>query len=78
VHFDGETIWVANALRGECVRIAQGGKVLDRARTTQLTLSCVIGGNDGRTLYAATAPMLDPEEARAARGGRIEVVHLSA
>jgi sugar lactone lactonase YvrE len=78
VHFDGRSIWVANALRGECVRVAQGGKILDRVRTTQLTLSCVIGGGDGRTLYAATAPMLDPEDARAARGGRIEAVQLSA
>jgi sugar lactone lactonase YvrE len=78
LHFDGQTIWVANALRGECVRVAQGGKVLDRVRTTQLTLSCVIGGDDGRTLYAATVPMLDPEDARAARGGRIEAVQLSA
>jgi sugar lactone lactonase YvrE len=78
VHLDGETIWVANALRGECVRVAQGGKVLDRARTSQLTLSCVVGGEDGRTLYAATAPMLDPEDAREARGGRIETVKLSA
>jgi sugar lactone lactonase YvrE len=77
VHSDGETIWVANALRGECVRVAEGGKVLDRASTTQLTLSCVVGGEDGRTLYAATAPMLDPEDARVARGGRIEAVKLS-
>jgi hypothetical protein len=46
-------------------------------RTTQPALSCVIGGDDGRTLYAATTPMLDPEDARAARRGRIETVHLS-
>jgi sugar lactone lactonase YvrE len=78
VHSDGRTIWVANALRGECVRVAKGGEILDRARTTQLTLSCVVGGDDGRTLYAATTSMLDPEDARAARPGRIETVHLPA
>jgi sugar lactone lactonase YvrE len=78
VHSDGKTIWVANALRGECVRVAKGGEILDRARTTQLTLSCVLGGDDGRTLYAATVPMLDPEDARAARRGRIETVQLPA
>jgi sugar lactone lactonase YvrE len=76
VHSDGATIWAANALRGECVRVAPGGKILDRVRTTQLTLSCVIGGADQRTLYAATAPMLDPDAALAARGGRIEAVRL--
>ena len=77
-HFDGTTIWVANALRGECVRVAEGGKILDRARTTQPALSCVVGGDDGRTLYAATVAMLDPEQARAARRGRIETVRLGA
>jgi sugar lactone lactonase YvrE len=76
MHSDGETIWVANALRGECVRVAQGGKVLDRVKTSQTTLSCVVGGDDLRTLYAATVPVLDPEEARLGRGGRIEAVRL--
>jgi sugar lactone lactonase YvrE len=76
VHSDGATIWVANALRGECVRVAQGGKILDRVKTSQLTLSCVIGGPDQRTLYVATVPALDPEEALASRRGRIETVRL--
>jgi sugar lactone lactonase YvrE len=78
LHSDGTTIWVANALRGECVRVAKGGEILDRARTTQLALSCVVGGDDRRTLYVATTPMLDPEDARAARRGRIETVSLAA
>jgi sugar lactone lactonase YvrE len=78
VHSDGRTIWAANALRGECVRVAEGGKILDRVKTTQLTLSCVIGGPDQRTLYAATVPMLDPEAALAAGRGCIEAVRLPA
>jgi sugar lactone lactonase YvrE len=78
VHSDGTTIWVANALRGECVRVAQGGKVLDRVKTTQTTLSCVVGGPDMRTLYTATVPMLDPDEALAAGRGCIEAVRLPA
>jgi sugar lactone lactonase YvrE len=78
VHSDRQTIWVANALRGECVRVARGGQILDRVKTTQPTLSCVIGGEDQRTLYAATAPAFDPEEAAQIRGGRIESVRLRA
>jgi sugar lactone lactonase YvrE len=78
VHSDGSTIWAANALRGECVRVAEGGKVLDRVKTTQTTLSCVIGGPDNRTLYVSTVPMLDPEDALAAGGGCIEAVRLPA
>ncbi|MDX6639738.1 MAG: hypothetical protein QOF12_749, partial [Solirubrobacteraceae bacterium] len=76
LHSDGRTIWVANALRGECVRVAPGGKILDRVKTTQLTLSCVVGGPDGRTLYMATVPTVDPDDALAARGGRIEAARL--
>jgi sugar lactone lactonase YvrE len=78
LHSDGQTIWAANALRGECVRVAPGGKVLQRVKTTQRTLSCVVGGEDGRTLYASTVPMLDPNEALAAGRGCIEAVHLAA
>jgi sugar lactone lactonase YvrE len=78
VHSDGRSIWAANALRGECVRVGHGGRILDRVRTSQTTLSCVIGGPDQRTLYVATVPMLDPEDALAAGGGRIEAVRLPA
>jgi sugar lactone lactonase YvrE len=68
------TIWVANALRGECVRVAHGGKVLDRVTTSQHTLSCLA---TGKTLYAATVPTDDPVRAGELNGGRIEVYQLS-
>lgn len=73
---DGETIWVANALRGECVRVARGGAVLDRIATSQRTLSCLVGGADGRTMYAATVPTDDPKRAAELNGGRIERIRL--
>jgi hypothetical protein len=38
----------------------------------------VLGGPDRRTLYVATVPTLDPDDALAARGGRIESVRLPA
>jgi sugar lactone lactonase YvrE len=73
---DGETIWVANALRGECLRVAEGGRVLDRVRTSQHTLSCLVGGRDGRTLFAATVATDDPVRAAELGAGRIEMLHL--
>ena len=73
----GGTIWVANALRGECVRVAAGGEILDRVRTSQQTLSCVVS-DDGRTLYAATVATADPARARELMAGRIEAFDLSA
>jgi sugar lactone lactonase YvrE len=71
---DGETIWVANALRGECVRVAKGGRVLERVKTSQNTLSCLVAGHNGRTLFAATVPTDDPVRAAELRGGRIEIL----
>ncbi|MPY55963.1 SMP-30/gluconolactonase/LRE family protein [Streptomyces spongiae] len=73
---DGESIWVANALRGECVRVAPGGQVLDRVATSQNTLSCLVAGDDGRTLFAATVPTDDPVRAAELNGGRIEMLRL--
>jgi sugar lactone lactonase YvrE len=73
---DGTTIWVANALRGECVRVAEGGRVLDRVATSQHTLSCLVAGADGRTLFAATVPTDDPVRAGGINGGRIEMLRL--
>jgi sugar lactone lactonase YvrE len=73
---DGRTIWVANALRGECVRVAEGGRVLDRVGTSQHTLCCLVAGKDGRTLFAATVPTDDPVAAAGLDGGRIEVFQL--
>lgn len=78
LHVDGETIWVANALRGECVRVGRGGRVLDRVRTSQHSLCCLVAGPDGRTLYVATVPTDDPVRAGRINGGRIEVFQLNA
>jgi sugar lactone lactonase YvrE len=68
------SVWVANALRGECVRVAEGGRVLDRVPTSQHTLSCLqVGGR----LFAGTVPNDDPTRAAELNGGRIEVYELS-
>ncbi|NEA66393.1 SMP-30/gluconolactonase/LRE family protein [Streptomyces sp. SID12488] len=66
------TAWVANALRGECVRVGPGGAILDRVATSQQTLSCLVAGPDGNTLYAATTPTDDPERAAGLNGARLE------
>jgi sugar lactone lactonase YvrE len=71
------TLWVADSLRGECVRIDAGGKPLERVTTSAHTLSCVLGGEDGRTLFVATVPTLDPSRSAEIRGGRIESHRLS-
>jgi sugar lactone lactonase YvrE len=71
------TLWVADSLRGECVRIGPGGQLLERVTTSAHTLSCALGGEDGRTLFVATVPTLDPVQSAQTRGGRIERCRLS-
>ena len=66
------TAWVANALRGECVRVGPGGVILDRVATSGRALSCLVAGPDGNTLYVATTPTDDPVEGARLRGSRLE------
>jgi sugar lactone lactonase YvrE len=70
------TIWVADAQHGQCVRVAHGGRIIERVSTSQQTLSCVLGGHDGRSLFAATTPTGDPTVAR--DEGRIECLFLGS
>jgi sugar lactone lactonase YvrE len=65
-------VWVANALGPQVLRIADGGQVIDTVTTTQIAYACAIGGDDGRTLFAMTAPSSDPSEVDGKYLARIE------
>jgi len=64
-------IWVANAIAPECVRVREGGEIAERVQTDQPCYACMLGGDDGRTLYALTAATSIAREARAKRSGRV-------
>ena len=55
---DGQ-VWVANALAAEALRIAEGGEITARVSTSQTCFACMLGGTDGTTLFAMTAPTSD-------------------
>ncbi|GAB2908991.1 SMP-30/gluconolactonase/LRE family protein [Rhodococcus aerolatus] len=67
-------IWVANARHPECVRLAPGGQVLERVRTSQPAFACVLGGHD---LFVATAPTFTEAELVGRRDGRIETARVT-
>jgi sugar lactone lactonase YvrE len=48
-------VWVANAGAPECVLFAPDGKVLEVIDTGMPCYACMLGGNDGRTLFMFTA-----------------------
>ncbi len=67
-------VWVANAFSPTVVRVREGGAVVDEVTLSQPCFACMLGGADGRDLYAVTAPSAMSHEAAKSRGGRIEVV----
>ena len=67
-------IWYASPVSNECVRIAEGGRVLDRVPVANQAFCCMLGGPDRRTLFIGTAADSNPEQCRQSRTGAIETV----
>jgi len=65
-------IWLASPSTNECLRQVEGGEITHRVAVDQGAFACMLGGDDGRTLFILTAGSSDPEECRALRSGRIE------
>lgn len=66
-------VWVANPIARECFRVAQGGEVLEVVETSMPCYACMLGGDDGRTLFMLVAPSSLPSEVASTPRGRIEV-----
>ena len=49
-------IWAADAKYGRCVRLAEGGEILEEIPAGTGVFACMLGGEDGRTLLMCTAP----------------------
>jgi len=64
-------IWIANPIAPECARIAEGGKVLEVIDTAMPCFACMLGGDDGRTLFMLTAPTSNGHEAAASPKGKL-------
>jgi sugar lactone lactonase YvrE len=69
-------VWIANAVAPQCLRVAEGGEILDTIDTTQTAFACMLGGDDGNDLFVMTAPDSNHEMRAAAADGRIEVVEV--
>jgi sugar lactone lactonase YvrE len=63
-------IWVADALNHRVLRVAEGGEILEEISTGHLGVyACMLGGEDGRTLFLCAAPSFAEHERRPAREG---------
>jgi sugar lactone lactonase YvrE len=57
-------VWVADVAHGRIIRVAEGGQILDEISTGEdLAFACMLGGEDGCTLFACVAPTFDEVEA---------------
>lgn len=71
-------IWVCSVDTGEFLRVVEGGTVTDRVDAPGLcAVDCALGGEDGRTLYLATADSYDPAVTARTRAGRISAVRVA-
>ena len=70
-------IWAACPFTGRCVRVVEGGEIVDEVKVSHKgAYACVLGGPDRRTLFMCTAPDHVPDVARAAHAGRIETAEV--
>jgi sugar lactone lactonase YvrE len=59
-------VWVADATHSRLIRVAEGGRILEERKTDGVgVFACMLGGDDGRTLFACVAPTFHQAEASA-------------
>jgi sugar lactone lactonase YvrE len=59
-------VWVTDAAGGRLIRVAEGGRILEERKTNGPgVFACMLGGDDGRTLFACAAPTFREAEASA-------------
>ena len=64
-------IWFSDATGSQVVRVEEGGHVTHRVPTPQPTFACMLGGDDGRTLYALCSPGSHPDQVADTAAGAI-------
>jgi sugar lactone lactonase YvrE len=65
---DADTqLWIADGLGGRVIRVRQGGEITGEIQAGTGVFACMLGGADGRTLFACTAPDFAEEARKNAR-----------
>ena len=65
---------MADAANKRALRVREGGEILEELRAGDLdVIACVLGGDDGQTLFLCVTPdfRLPPQEAARSRPARI-------
>src|SRR5215469_8795145 len=67
---DGQ-LWIADGLGGRIIRVREGGEITEEIPAGSGVFACMLGGTDGRTLFACTAPDFAEEARKHAREGSL-------
>jgi sugar lactone lactonase YvrE len=65
-------IWLACPLSNRCLRVKEGGEILEAIPTERPAFACMLGGEDRRTLYICTSEMGAASVTVERRPGRIQ------
>jgi sugar lactone lactonase YvrE len=69
-------IWVADALHARVIRVREGGDIVDEIPTGTGVFACMLGGDDGRTLFLCAAPSFPEHERRPVREAQLLAVRV--
>jgi sugar lactone lactonase YvrE len=72
-------VWYADVPNRRCVRVAEGGEVLATVEADRGCFACMLGGDDGRTLFVVTSEWRGPMQVGQAAGtGQVLAVEAPA
>lgn len=58
-------VWIADITHSRLIRVAEGGRILQSLATPMPPFACMLGGDDGHTLFACVAPTFHEKEVKA-------------
>ena len=67
-------IWVASPSTNDVIRVQEGGDLLDKVEVDRGAFACMLGGENGNTLFISTANDSTEETCLKERSARIEVI----
>ena len=67
-------LWVADATGSQAIRVFEGGTIEQSIRPGLGVFACMLGGDDGHTLFLCAAPDFHEEARKNAREGRLLAV----
>ena len=71
-------LWIAAPNLGQVLQLAEGGRILQRIQPEAAPYACMLGGDQGHTLFITSSESDDPQQAKQRRSGRIEQVSVDA